>query len=120
MSNMRPKDHQREWMARPSHSLPGLRRHGQSFQPALTASQLSQTGASPEVRRNETGCRNVPGGGLSGMNRKCSRTVLRGLVGSNAHPATRLFGYEVREYVLLKWQHRCAYCDASSVPLELD
>lgn len=31
-----------------------------------------------------------------------------------------LFGYEVREYVLLKWQHRCAYCDASSVPLELD
>jgi 5-methylcytosine-specific restriction endonuclease McrA len=31
-----------------------------------------------------------------------------------------LFGYEVREYVLLKWQHRCVYCDASSVPLELD
>jgi hypothetical protein len=23
-----------------------------------------------------------------------------------------LFGYEVREYVLLKWQHRCASCDA--------
>jgi len=31
-----------------------------------------------------------------------------------------LFGYEVREYVLLKWQHQCAYCDGSSVPLELD
>jgi 5-methylcytosine-specific restriction endonuclease McrA len=31
-----------------------------------------------------------------------------------------LAGYEVREYVLLKWQHQCAYCDASSVPLELD
>ena len=31
-----------------------------------------------------------------------------------------LCGYEVREYVLLKWNHRCAYCDACDVPLELD
>lgn len=31
-----------------------------------------------------------------------------------------LKGYEVREYVLLKWQHRCAYCDARETPLELD
>jgi 5-methylcytosine-specific restriction endonuclease McrA len=31
-----------------------------------------------------------------------------------------LFGYEVREYVLLKWNHQCAYCDARDVPLELD
>jgi 5-methylcytosine-specific restriction endonuclease McrA len=31
-----------------------------------------------------------------------------------------LAGYEVREYVLLKWNHQCAYCDARGVPLELD
>lgn len=31
-----------------------------------------------------------------------------------------LKGYEVREYVLLKWNHQCAYCDARDVPLELD
>jgi 5-methylcytosine-specific restriction endonuclease McrA len=31
-----------------------------------------------------------------------------------------LSGYEVREYVLLKWDHQCAYCDARNVPLELD
>ena len=31
-----------------------------------------------------------------------------------------LAGYEVREYVLLKWNHQCAYCDARDVPLELD
>lgn len=31
-----------------------------------------------------------------------------------------LFGYEVREYLLEKWGHRCAYCDASDVPLEID
>ena len=31
-----------------------------------------------------------------------------------------LFGYEVREYVLLKWNHQCAYCDGRDVPLELD
>jgi 5-methylcytosine-specific restriction endonuclease McrA len=29
-------------------------------------------------------------------------------------------GYEVRAYVLLKWNHQCAYCDAHSVALELD
>jgi len=32
----------------------------------------------------------------------------------------QLSGYEVREYVLLKWKHQCAYCDARDVPLELD
>jgi 5-methylcytosine-specific restriction endonuclease McrA len=32
----------------------------------------------------------------------------------------QLSGYEVREYVLLKWNHQCAYCDARDVPLELD
>jgi 5-methylcytosine-specific restriction endonuclease McrA len=31
-----------------------------------------------------------------------------------------LWGYEVREYVLLKWNHQCAYCGARDVPLELD
>ena len=31
-----------------------------------------------------------------------------------------LKGYEVREYVLLQWNHQCAYCDARDVPLELD
>jgi len=32
----------------------------------------------------------------------------------------QLSGYEVREYILFKWNHRCAYCDAREVPLELD
>jgi 5-methylcytosine-specific restriction endonuclease McrA len=32
----------------------------------------------------------------------------------------QLSGYEVREYILLKWNHRCVYCDAHDVPLELD
>ncbi len=31
-----------------------------------------------------------------------------------------LAGYEVKEYVLLTWNHQCAYCDARDVPLELD
>lgn len=31
-----------------------------------------------------------------------------------------LAGYEVREYVLFKWNHQCAYCDARDVRLELD
>jgi 5-methylcytosine-specific restriction endonuclease McrA len=31
-----------------------------------------------------------------------------------------LAGFELRQYVLLKWKHTCAYCEASGVPLELD
>lgn len=31
-----------------------------------------------------------------------------------------LAGYEVREYVLQKWQRRCAYCNAQNVPLQVE
>jgi len=29
-------------------------------------------------------------------------------------------GYELREYLLEKWAHRCAYCGSTNVPLEID
>ena len=31
-----------------------------------------------------------------------------------------LHGYLVREYVLNKWRHRCAYCGATEMPLQLE
>ena len=31
-----------------------------------------------------------------------------------------LAGYELREYLLEKWQRRCAYCGAENVPLEIE
>jgi 5-methylcytosine-specific restriction endonuclease McrA len=31
-----------------------------------------------------------------------------------------LAGFELRQYVLLKWKYACAYCGVSGVPLELD
>lgn len=31
-----------------------------------------------------------------------------------------LAGYEVREYLLEKWGRRCAYCDATEVPLQIE
>jgi 5-methylcytosine-specific restriction endonuclease McrA len=31
-----------------------------------------------------------------------------------------LHGFEVREYLLAKWGRRCAYCDATGVPLNID
>lgn len=37
-----------------------------------------------------------------------------------AYQQGTLAGYEIREYVLLKWNHQCAYCDIRDVPLELD
>jgi 5-methylcytosine-specific restriction endonuclease McrA len=32
----------------------------------------------------------------------------------------KLFGFEVKEYVLEKWQRTCAYCDAKNTPLEVE
>ena len=31
-----------------------------------------------------------------------------------------LFGTELRQYLLAKWEHRCAYCTAGDCPLEID
>lgn len=31
-----------------------------------------------------------------------------------------LFGYELREYLLEKWQRKCAYCDVKDVPLQIE
>src|SRR5260370_39724715 len=31
-----------------------------------------------------------------------------------------LFEAEVKEYLLLKWQHQCAYCSATNTRLEMD
>ena len=31
-----------------------------------------------------------------------------------------LFGYELREYLLEKWNRRCAYCGATGVPLQVE
>ncbi len=31
-----------------------------------------------------------------------------------------LFGYEVREYLLEKWERRCVYCGKTGVPLEIE
>lgn len=31
-----------------------------------------------------------------------------------------LAGYEVREYLLAKWENKCCYCDAQSVPLNIE
>jgi len=31
-----------------------------------------------------------------------------------------LYGYEVREYLLEKWGRKCAYCDATGVPLQVE
>ena len=37
-----------------------------------------------------------------------------------AYQQGELAGYEVREYLLQKWGRRCAYCDATEVPLEIE
>jgi hypothetical protein len=31
-----------------------------------------------------------------------------------------LAGFEVKEYLLLKWNHQCAYCDKKDIPLEVE
>ena len=41
-------------------------------------------------------------------------------IGSIEYQQGTLFGYEVRQYLLQKWGHACAYCDAKDVPLEVE
>src|SRR5262249_38631597 len=48
---------------------------------------------------------------LERLDGKLSRAVLRGLGSSNARPATRL---------LQKWGRKCAYCNATNVPLQIE
>ncbi|WP_203871966.1 RNA-guided endonuclease IscB [Planomonospora parontospora] len=43
----------------------------------------------------------------------------RSLSGTEYQQGT-LAGYEVREYLLARWERRCAYCDAQNVPLNID
>ncbi len=31
-----------------------------------------------------------------------------------------LFGFEVKEYLLAKWERKCVYCSAENIPLEID
>ncbi|MBN3885570.1 MAG: HNH endonuclease [Nostoc sp. JL34] len=31
-----------------------------------------------------------------------------------------LFGFEVKQYLLLKWQHQCAYCGIKDIPLQVE
>ncbi|SNY50210.1 RNA-guided endonuclease IscB [Paractinoplanes atraurantiacus] len=37
-----------------------------------------------------------------------------------AYQSGELAGYEIREYLLEKWKRRCAYCQATNVPLNSD
>lgn len=37
-----------------------------------------------------------------------------------AYQQGELMGYELREYLLEKWQRRCAYCQQSQVPLQVE
>lgn len=37
-----------------------------------------------------------------------------------AYQQGELLGYEVREYLLEKWQRQCAYCDKKNIPLEVE
>jgi hypothetical protein len=39
---------------------------------------------------------------------------------SVAYQRGTLFGTELRQYLLAKWEHRCAYCGAGDRPLEID
>jgi 5-methylcytosine-specific restriction endonuclease McrA len=41
-------------------------------------------------------------------------------IGGIAYQQGELAGYEVREYLLEKWGRRCAYCDATDVPFEIE
>ena len=41
-------------------------------------------------------------------------------IAGTAYQHGTLAGYELKEYLLLKWGHRCAYCKQTGVPLQVE
>jgi hypothetical protein len=41
-------------------------------------------------------------------------------IAGTAYQHGALAGYELKEYLLLKWGHRCAYCQQTGVPLQIE
>ncbi|MBK1734745.1 HNH endonuclease [Halorhodospira abdelmalekii] len=66
-------------------------------------------------------CRLVPVTGISmELVRFDTQAVENPEISGVAYQQGTLQGYEVREYLLEKWQRCCAYCGATQVPLEID
>ncbi|GBE55725.1 CRISPR-associated endonuclease Cas9 [archaeon BMS3Bbin15] len=47
---------------------------------------------------------------------KMNKTEIKGV----EYQQGELQGYEVREYLLEKWKHKCAYCGKNNLPLEIE
>jgi RRXRR protein/HNH endonuclease len=41
-------------------------------------------------------------------------------VAGMAYQQGELFGYQLREYLLQKWQRKCAYCQSGNIPLQIE
>ncbi|MBU2774280.1 HNH endonuclease [Acidithiobacillus ferrooxidans] len=63
----------------------------------------------------------TPVAGISTMLHRFDTQALQNpeITGAEYQQGT-LFGYEVKEYLLEKWGHSCAYCDDEQSPLEVD
>jgi 5-methylcytosine-specific restriction endonuclease McrA len=49
-----------------------------------------------------------------------TQTIVNPEISGLAYQQGELLGYEVREYLLEKWQRTCAYCGATGVPLQVE
>jgi 5-methylcytosine-specific restriction endonuclease McrA len=66
-------------------------------------------------------CRWVPVTALSlGLVRFDTQALQNPEISGTEYQQGTLFGYEVREYLLEKWDRKCAYCGAENVPFEID
>ncbi len=61
---------------------------------------------------------------ISGITQELVRFDLQQLenpeISGIEYRAGELAGYEVREYLLNKWQRKCAYCEAENIPLQIE
>ncbi|MGK7927172.1 MAG: RNA-guided endonuclease IscB [Spirulina sp.] len=66
-------------------------------------------------------CRICP---ISGISQELVRFDTQALqnpeISGTEYQQGKLFGYEVREYLLEKWNRKCAYCSEENVPLEVE
>lgn len=49
-----------------------------------------------------------------------TQALARPEISGTEYQRGELAGFEVKEYLLQKWGHKCAYCGADSVPLEIE
>jgi 5-methylcytosine-specific restriction endonuclease McrA len=108
----------------------GRRARHTRYRPARFANRTRPTGWLPPSLRSRIDntltwvariCKRCPIGAISLELVKFDMQLMQNAeISGITYQQGELQGYEVRNYLLTKWQHACAYCGVKSVPLQVE